>query len=105
MMGSKGSSSAAALLVGRAGDSVTPDIPACPVNDRKMRCVAFGFQYCARFGTDLYRFTSAIHMVIVIGGFDERSREQSEIPLPLAGFVCRIDRSPPVIGSIQPERV
>jgi hypothetical protein len=38
-----------------------------------MRGIAFGFQYCARLGTDLYRFTSAIHMVIVIGGFDERS--------------------------------
>jgi len=64
---------AAAPLVGSAGDCVTADVPARPVDDREMRGIAFGFQYCARLGTDLYRFTSAIHMVIVIGGFDERS--------------------------------
>ena len=69
----EGAFSAAAPLIGRAGDSVTADVPARPVDDREMRGIAFGFQYCARLGTDLYRFTSAIHMVIVIDGFDERS--------------------------------
>jgi hypothetical protein len=43
-------------------------------------------------------------MVIVIVGFDEGSGEYGEIPLPEAGSVCRIDRGPSVIGSIQPER-
>jgi len=41
-------------------------------------------------------------MVIVIGGFDEGSGEHGEMPLPEAGSVCRIDRDPSVIGSIQP---
>jgi hypothetical protein len=41
-------------------------------------------------------------MVIVIGGFDKGSGEDGEMPLPVAGRICRIDRSPSVIGSIQP---
>jgi hypothetical protein len=99
----EGAFSAAAPLIGRAGDSVTADVPARPVDDREMRCVAFGSQYCARLGTDLYRLASAVYMVIVVGGLDEWSGEQSKIPLPLAGRVCRIDCSPSMVGSIQPE--
>ncbi len=93
---------AATSRVGSAGDCVTADVPARPVDDREMRCVAVGSQYGKRLGTDLHRFTPAIHMVIVIGGFDERSGEQSEISLPLAGRICRINRGPSGVGSIQP---
>ena len=97
----KGPSSAAAFL-GGAGDGVTADVLARAIDDREMRSVAVGSQYCQRLGTDLHRFASAIHMVIVIGGFDEGSGEHGEMPLPVAGSVCRIDRGPSVIGSIQP---
>jgi hypothetical protein len=67
-----------------------------------MGSVAVGFQYVERLGADLQGFTSAIHMVIVIGGFDEGSGEQSKMPLPGTWGVCRINRGPSVIGSIQP---
>jgi hypothetical protein len=52
-----------------------------------MGSVTVSFQYVERLGADLQRFTSAIHMVIVIGGFDEGSGEQGEMPLPEAGSV------------------
>ena len=89
-------------LVGGAGDSVTADVLTRAIDDCEMRSVAIGFQYLQCFGADLQRFASAIHMVIVIGGFDEGSGEHGEMPLPEAGGVWRIDRSPSVIGSIQP---
>jgi hypothetical protein len=41
-------------------------------------------------------------MVIVVGGFDEGAGEQGELSSPVAGCVCRVDRGPSVIGSIQP---
>ena len=44
-------------------------------------------------------------MVIVIGSFDEGSGEHGKMSLPEAGSVCRIDRGPSVISSIQPQRV
>jgi hypothetical protein len=67
-----------------------------------MRNVALGSQYCEGLRTDLHRFASAIDMVIIIGSFDEGSCEHGEMSLPEAGSVCRVDRSPSVVGSIQP---
>jgi hypothetical protein len=93
--------SAAAPLIGRAGDNVSADVPARPVDDREMRCVPFGSQYYARLGTDLYRFTSAIHMVIVIGGFDEGPASRAKYPA--IGRARLPDRLQSIdVGSIQP---
>ena len=77
----------AAAPSGGAGHGLTADALACTVDDRKMGSVTVGFQYVERLGADLHWFTSAIHMVIVIGGFDEGSCEQGEMSLPEAGRV------------------
>ena len=92
----------AAAPIGGAGDGLTADALARTVDDRKVGSIAIGLQDRASLGTDFHRFATAIHMVIVIGGFDEGSGEHGEMPLPEAGSVCRIDRGPSVIGSIQP---
>jgi hypothetical protein len=92
----------AAGSIGGAGDGLIADVLARSIDDCEMRDVAVGFQHMKRFGTDLHRFASVIHMVIVVGCFDERAGEYGEMPLPGARSVCRIDRGPSVVGSIQP---
>jgi len=91
--------------MGGTVDALTTHVLARAIDDPEMRNVAVGSQYCECLRTDLHRFASAIHMVIIIGSFDEGSGEHGAMSLPVAGSVCRMDRSPSVIGSIQPQRV
>ena len=95
----------AAASNGGAGDGFTADTLACAVEDREMRRVALGCQYCERLGTDLKRLASSIQMVIVIGGLDKGAGEQGEMPSPGTWSVYRVDGDPSVVGLIQPNGV
>jgi hypothetical protein len=91
-----------AAFLRETGNSATADAVACSIEDDEMGRIPPGSQDGQGLGTNFHRFATAIYMVIVIGGFDKGSGEHGEMPLPSAGSVCRIDRSPSVVGSIQP---